>query len=614
MAYDGLVVSATVKEFRERLIGGKIAKITQPEKDEIHLVVRNQKENTKVQISVNPSLPLCTVYDGNKPSPVTAPNFCMTLRKHIGNGLITDVRQPEQKLHMDGLERVILFEIEHLDEMGDRGKRILSVELMGKYSNIILLREDYTIIDSIRRISASQSSVREVLPNRPYFIPDAGEKKNPLALTEMDFTALMSSQPEPTFKALFHSITGLSPVTASEMCFRAGVDPDLSANCQREDSLKKLYTAFFSIINQVAIDRRPDPVILYKEDTPVEFSAFPLTMYCQDEVSETANAYTTGSTSSISVNKDATGAEYRCEHYASMSEVIHHFYEEKDTSSRIRQRSTDLRKVLNTLMERESKKLMLQEKQLKSTEGKDKYRVYGELLHTYGYSLEGGEDHLDCENYYTNEEIRIPLDSTLSASENAKHYLDRYDKLKRTEQNVTIQLQETKRTLEHLESIETALSLAEGEEDLADLRREMQDFGYLHHIVQKKTEKLQKKSKPYHFVSSDGYEIFIGKNNYQNEEVTFKIADGGDLWFHAKNVPGSHVIVKTGGKPFSELPDRLFLEAAGLAAYYSSHQSDQKVEVDYTLRKNLRKVPNAAPGFVIYHTNYSITVAPQKLA
>lgn len=588
MAYDGLVVSATVTEFRTQLIGGRIAKITQPERDEIQLTIRNQKDNCKVQISVNPSLPLCTLTEETKPAPITAPAFCMALRKHIGNGTILDVRQPDQQLQADGLERVIIFTIEHMDEMGDLGKRELAVELMGKYSNIILLREDHTIIDSVKHISASQSSVREVLPNRPYFIPDAGEKKNPLSMAEDDFIGLLSAQPEPCFKALFHRFTGLSPLAASELCHRASVDPDLPANCQGMDALSRLYRSFDALLHEVVRERQPQPMILYKDGVPSEFSAFPLRLYEGD-------------------------GHFEAVSFDSMSEVIRRFYAERDRSSRMHQRSTDLRKVLGTLSERAAKKLNLQEKQRKDTEDMDRYRIYGELLHTYGYSLQGGEDSLRCDNYYTGTEITIPLKKDLSAAENAKHYLEKYQKQKRTRENVTIQLEETKKELAHLDSIQTALDIAASEEDLQDIRREMIEYGFLHKTAGKGKGKLQRKSKPYHWISSDGFEIYIGKNNYQNEEVSFRLADGGDLWFHAKGVTGSHVIVKTGGQPMEQLPDRVFIEAASLAAYFSSQRDTPKVEVDYTIRKNLRKVPNQAPGFVIYHTNWSVTVEPKNL-
>lgn len=585
MAYDGLVVSASVLEFQKHLCGGKISKITQPEKDELLLQIKNQRETLRLKISVNPSLPLCLLTEDSKPAPITAPTFCMSLRKHIGNGTILSVRQPASNFQENGLERIIVFEIEHLDEMGDTGRRLLVVELMGKHSNIILLREDLTILDSIKHISASQSSVREVLPNRSYFIPDAGGKRNPLTLGPEDFSELIGSAPMPCYQAIYQHITGLSPVAASEICYRAKVDPDLSANCQTPEALHRLYAALADILQQVLTAARPEPNIIYEGERPLDFSAITLYSYIDNE-------------------------SHVAKHFDSMSQVIQTFYAEKDKSSRIKQKSTDLRKILTTLLERAAKKLSLQERQLKDTESKDKFRIYGELLNTYGYALTGGETSFTCENYYTGQEITIPLNKDLSAGENAKRFFEKYNKLKRTEENVTKQLEETRRELMHLESIKTSLDLAEGEEDLKDIRREMSDFGYIKRQSLKGKQRVTAKPEPYRFLSSDGYEIYVGRNNYQNEQVSFKIADGGDMWFHAKGVPGSHVIVKTRGE---ELPDQVYIEAAQLAAYFSSHREDPKVEVDYTQRKNLKKVPNAAPGFVIYHQNWSVTVEPKLL-
>lgn len=587
MAYDGLVVSASIKEFREQLLGGKIAKITQPEKDEIHLMIRRQKESFRLKLSVNPSLPLCCFTTENRTAPLTAPAFCMTLRKHIGNGSILSIRQPSQDLSEDGLERVILFEIEHLDEMGDLGRRFLSIELMGKHSNIILLREDNRIIDAIKRISASQSSVREVLPNREYFIPDASGKQNPLTVSEADFLSGMQGTGEPVFRALYQHFTGLSALTANEICYRAAVDPDLPANSLEASSLRQLYQLFSSIIRKSVLEQGTKPCILYRGEAPQDFSAIPLQMYL-------------GS------------AGYSEKSFDSMSAVIETFHIEKDRSSRVRQKSTDLRKILHTLLERCTKKLSLQEKQLRDSESKDRFRIYGELLNTYGYSLQGGEKELVCENYYDGKEIVIPLRTEYSAQENAKRYFEKYDKLKRTEQNLHVQLAESRQELLHLQSILSSLDLAEGEGVLREIRKEMADFGFLKKSgVSREKVRAQDRAQPYHFVSGTGYDIYVGRNNYQNEAVSFRLADGGDLWFHAKNVPGSHVIVKTGGASLESLPDSLFEEAASLAAYFSSQRQSAKVDVDYTLRKNLRKVPNSAPGFVIYHTNYSMTVAPK---
>ena len=274
---------------------------------------------------------------------------------------------------------------------------------------------------------------------------------------------------------------------------------------------------------------------------------------------------------------------------------------------KIRQKSADLRKVVTTALERSSRKLILQERQLKDTEKKDKFRVWGDLLNTYGYTLTGGEKELVCENFYdNNKEVRVPLDEQLTWSQNAKKYYDRYAKLKRTEEAVGAELVKTRQETEHLSSILTALDLATEESDLNQVKEELTEYRYIRrHLTGKKVKKPE--SRPLHFVSSDGFDIYVGKNNYQNEELTFKIASGSDWWFHAKKMPGSHVIVKSDGR---ELTDRTFEEAGALAAYYSKGRNADKVEVDYIQRRFLRKVTGGAPGFVIYHTNYSLMAQP----
>ena len=290
--------------------------------------------------------------------------------------------------------------------------------------------------------------------------------------------------------------------------------------------------------------------------------------------------------------------------------MLETYYAEKNASSRMHQKSADLRKLVANAIERSTKKYDLQLKQLKDTDKRDKYKVYGELITAFGYGLEQGAKELMAQNYYNNnEEIRIPLDPLLSPMENAKRYFEKYNKLKRTYEALSSLIKETKDEIEHLESIRTSLEIATNEHDLTQLRHELMEYGYI-----KKRFSLRKgepknpvgknaKSKPLHFISSDGYHIYVGKNNYQNEELTFKLADGNDWWFHAKNLPGSHVIVKSGS---NELPDRTFEEAARLAAYYSGARDADKVEIDYTERKNIKKPSGKAPGFVIYSTNYSM--------
>lgn len=573
MAFDGIVIANLTRDMKAKLEGGKISKIAQPEKDELLFTIKNNRENLRLLISASASLPLVYFTENNKPSPMTAPNFCMLLRKHIGTGRIISVTQP-------GLERVIQLEMEHLDEMGDLCRKLLMIELMGKHSNIIFCKSDGTIIDSIKHISSQVSSVREVLPGREYFIPQTTDKVEPLTVSEETFIRLIHGTPAPIQKALYMKLTGISPVIGEELCHLASIDPDHSANELSDVELIHLYRTFSLMMEDVTTGAFT-PNIIYRQDEPVEFASLPLT--CFD------------------------GGDYTAKEFASISDLLETYYSSRNTINRIKQKSVDLRRIVQTALERNYKKYDLQVKQLKDTDKRDKYKVYGELINTYGYELTGGEKELKCLNYYTNEDIKIPLDTQLSAKENAQKNFDKYNKLKRTFEALTQLTEETSREIQHLESISTALDIALKEDDLVQIKEELTEFGY---IKRKFTggKKLKITSRPFHYLSSDGFHIYVGKNNYQNEELTFKVATGNDWWFHAKGIPGSHVVVKSEGK---ELPDRTFEEAGALAAYYSKARSGEKVEVDYLQRKHVKKVQGGAPGFVIYHTNYSMLVAPK---
>lgn len=567
MAFDGIVVANLVHEFREQLINGRIAKIAQPESDELLLTIKTPGGLKRLSVSASASLPLIYLTETNKPSPMTAPNFCMLLRKHIANGRIVDIYQPK-------LERVIHFTIEHLDEMGDLCRKDLIVEIMGKHSNIIFCTEDGTIIDSIKHVSAQISSVREVLPGRPYFIPDNMEKLDPLSVNLETFQAALIQKPMPLSKAVYTSFTGISPVTAEEICWISGIDSSLPAKELDEDILRHLYNQFVIYFSDVK-EGNFAPAIYYAEKEPKEFSALPLSHF----------------------------TECRRVDYPSISQVLETYYSVKNTLTRIRQKSVDLRHIIQTALERNRKKYDLQLKQLKDTDGREKYKVYGELLHTYGYNLEPGAKQLEALNYYTNEMIKIPLDSTKTAQENATRYFEKYNKQKRTFEALSHLTEETKAEINYLESVRTSLDIARSEEDLAEIKEELISSGYMRRKFTKK--KVKVKNKPLHFISGDGYHIYVGKNNLQNEEITFELASGSDWWFHVKKAPGSHVIVKTRGE---ELPDTTFEEAARLAAYYSSLRGTEKVEVDYVEKKHVKKPKGGKPGFVVYYTNYSMAI------
>ncbi len=564
MALDGITIHALTRELSDRLMGGRISKIVQPEADELLITVKTSDKNERLLISAGASLPFVYLTDENKPAPLSAPNFCMLLRKHISGGHIVSISQP-------GLERIIEFEIEHLDEMGDKCRKILTVELMGKHSNIIFRQTDGTIIDSIKHVSAAVSSVREVLPGRSYFIPKA-EGKYELSA---GFDVSILCKPIPLQKSLYTTFTGFSPALAQSLCVSAGLDSDRSASSYDVSELCKLSDKLSDLKNAIDANDLHPAMIVDEDDNPIEFEVTFLAQY-----------------------KDSKRINFD-----TVSDLLISYYAKRNEYTRIRQKGADLRKIVSTALERNVKKYDIQQKQLSDTDKMDKYKLYGELLQTYGYSAEEGADKITCDNYYTNDTVTIPLDPTISAMANSVRYFDRYNKLKRTKEAVTKQIAETTDAIEHLRSVMNSLDIATDENDLAQIKDELIESGYIKARGGSKKRRFAK-SLPIHYKSSDGFDIYVGKNNLQNDEITFKLANTNDWWFHAKKMPGSHVIVRCEGK---ELPDRAFEEAASLAAYYSSGRGNGKVEIDYVKRKEIKKPAGAKPGFVVYYTNFSMT-------
>lgn len=588
MAFDGVFLSGIISELKNKLLGGRIYKIYQPEVDELCLVIKNKtldgNTTNRLLISAGAGLPLMYLTENVKENPAVAPNFCMLLRKHIGNGRIVDIKQPE-------FERIAEFTIEHLDEMGDICTKKLIVEIMGKHSNIIFTDSEGTIIDSIKHISYQISSVREVLPGRTYTYPPGQDKVNPLKADVNYFVNHILTKPVSVAKAIYTSLTGISPVVANEIAVRANVDGNMSTAALTMEDKEKLYREFSGMMDDIN-NERYIPNIAYDGYEPKEFSAVLLTGYGR------------GKDSSLMPAKGVKGLKV----FVSPSAVLEEYYSKKSVIIRMKQRSADLRKIVSNAVERTGKKYDLQLAQLKDTEKRDKYKIYGELITTYGYSAKQGDKELICENYYTGETVNIPLEKDISPMDNAKKYFAKYNKLKRTHDALVGLTGETGDELNYLLSVQNSLNIATTDTDLEQIKSELTENGYIRGRADKKGNKKSAKSKPLHYISSDGFHMYVGKNNYQNEDITFKMAEGSDMWFHAKNMPGSHVIVKTEGADM--LPDTTYEEAARLAAFYSSGKDAPKVEIDYTLRKNLKKPPKAKPGFVIYHTNYSMSIEP----
>ncbi len=433
MAFDGITVAALAAELNSCLTGGRISRISQPEKDELLILVRSDSGNHRLRLSANAGLPLVCLTQTNTASPMTAPVFCMLLRKYLSNGRILSVKQ-------NGLDRILDLEIEHRNELGDPARKHLIIELMGKHSNIILVDEEGVVLDSIKRVPANVSSLREVLPGKTYFALNTRDQADTLQLTEEIFREHVAQQPTPLAKALNRGLTGISPQMSEELCARAGLDSSMPASSYSESDMEVLFQTLNALADDVRAGRF-SPVILYEGDTPKEFSAVEMKLY---------EGRKTVSFSGISV-------------------LIEAYYSEKGKAVRTSQRTADLRQIVRIRLERAVKKADLQRKQLADTQKKEQFRIWGELLNTYGYSLQGGEKSLTCLNYYTDEEIEIPLDPRLTASENSKKYFARYGKLKRTAEAVVPQLQQSEAEIEHLESI--AASLESSETDDQDMSK-----------------------------------------------------------------------------------------------------------------------------------------------
>lgn len=580
MALDGITTSAIVSELKSALVGGRIDKIHQPVADEIRMTIRGLGSGAKkIIISANSAHPRIHLTESTRENPMTAPLFCMVMRKHIAGGKIVDICQPN-------FERIIILRVESANEMGDITTKNLILEIMGKHSNLILTDENGKILDSIKRVTHEKSSVREVLPGKEYVFPPSQDKKNPLEAEQGDFLfSLHLQEGRKLQEFIYQTYTGISPIMAGEICSRAGVDASNSCQVTTLEEGEQLFTAFDKTMAEIKAAAYQPAIYYQKENNRiVDFAVLEMTQF--------------------------SGLQKKS--FNSVSALLEGFYQERDNEAHIRQKAHDMRRLVMSNIERCVKKKEIQLKTRRETKGMELWKKKGELLTANIYAVPQGVTTFKTIDYYEADmpEIEIAIDPAKTPAENAQKYFSKYNKAKRTLAALEIQEKQNEEELVYLESVLNALDNAKDDADLSEIRTELAESGFIRRQVQKKGAQKPKKSKPLHYVSSDGYDIFVGKSNLQNDELTLRMAEPTDIWMHTKDIPGSHVIIRTNGQ--SELPEATMEEAANLAAFYSKAKNSSMVPVDYTQRKNIKKPNGAKPGMVIYLTNRTIYITPDE--
>lgn len=577
MAMDGFSVAALTCEINSVLSGSKPDKIQQTENDELLISFFGADGVRKLRLTANAAVARVCLTEAKKQSPKTAPLFCMLLRKHLSGARLKEVTQPD-------FERVMVLTFCGTDDFGVPCEKRLVAELMGRHSNLILVNGDGRIIDAIRRVDFSVSSVRQILPGLVYQAPPSQNKLNP---TECDLNTVLealrrSDKNDRIDKAVLNNFRGVSPLIAREICMRTFSSCDKFIGELDFSEMLELATECVRIFKAAAVqDFSPCYLTDVSTGKPFEFAALQIMQYGNGMSIEKSN---------------------------SMSQTVETFYAERDAKERMSHRSARLTKVVSTNIERCAKKLSVQLAELSDTDSMEKYKKYGELITANIYRIKQGDKNAVVEDFYDENEksVTIPLDTRVSPADNAQRYFKKYSKAKTAKTEITRQLEKTKAELSYLESVEEELSQAETAQDLTEIAAELFEQGYM-----KRTDGTRKKreiSKPLEFVTSDGFCVLVGKNNKQNDILTMKTAKNSDLWFHTKDIHGSHVIlVYEHGKEFSETA---ILEAAALAAKYSKAKNSQNVPVDYTQVKFVKKPVGSVPGKVVYTDNKTVYVTP----
>lgn len=580
MAFDAGMLSCVIHELKSVAQGGRIEKIYQPERDEIILQMRTLAGGKRLLINAGSNCPRIGFTAAQRENPMQAPMFCMLLRKHLTGACLAEIEQM-------GFERVAKLTFDTRDEMGFDCKKYLVAEVMGKYSNLIFCDENMKVIAALKTVDFTTSSLRQVLPGMTYELPPAQDKLDPTKTDWEEFSSRFAEYPceKSADKFITSTYLGIATSVAREIVARAAEHFDASLY---EVKAETLYKEFIRIFEDMAAGVF-DPAVILDQGSPVEYSFLPLSYYGEN-------------------------FEYRS--FESPSDALDLFFASRDRETRVKQRAADILRLLTNAESRLTKKIEAQEGELADCEKGEKYKTYGDLITANLYKLKRGDKQVEVVDYESwNEDKQdfdttvIELDERLSPAANAQRYYKYYNKSKTAKVELARQLEIARAELEYIYSVFDALAKAETTADLSEIRDELYRSGYASKMKGYAAPKKQPAPVIAEFVTTNGYRVLCGKNNYQNEYITHKLAEKHDYWFHAKNMAGSHVLLITNGE---EPPAEDFTDACEIAAYFSKAKGTGSVEVDYLFARGVKKVPSAKPGFVIYHNNWSATVTPDE--
>jgi len=575
MAFDGVMMHYVKEEIKSVALDARVSQIHQPNRDELVIALRTKNGNKKLLVSSRANSPRICFTEHSIENPATPPMLCMLLRKRLGGAKLVDVRQIE-------LERIMFLDFIATNELGDKVKLTLCVEIMGKYSNIILIDENDNIVDALKRVDFTMSTQRLVLPNIKYELPPKQDKLCILECSGRDIVEKAINTPAEMrlSKALLSAMQGVSPIITRELEYMVGVDSNRELTVI--DKLKLIEKV--DKLKEYIVSGEKSPTMMIKpEGKPFDISFMDIMQY---------------------------GEMASKKRFLDFSTLLDSFYYERDKAERMKVKGQDLLRLCSNIQDKLCRKIAVQEKELKDSLNRDKLRKKGDLLQANMYKMVRGQSFIDVEDYYDNNKIvRIKLSPTLNPSQNVQKYYKDYRRAKTREEMLTVQIAKAKAELQYISAVQESLGRAESERELTEIRQELVDEGYLKNRNPKGRNKALKLLPPKEYTSSDGFTIYVGRNNKQNDKLTLKTARNYDMWLHTKDIPGSHVIIVSDNR---EITDTAILEAASLAAYNSKAKESDNVPVDYTIVKNVSKPSGAKPGMVIYMNNKTVYVTPKE--